>query len=217
MIVGNGLIASEFKEQENYNDYIVFACGVSSSKQTDESEFKREKDLILEYKNYKKKLIYFSTNRYHLNTPYFSHKRNMENLICDNFDDYLIFRLPQIIGYGGNKYNLFNFIREKIINGEKLDIFDSHRSFLDVEDLRRICDYCLNINREIITVSEIQKSKVMDIVGYIADSLNMKPTMNILDSVEEYDSINSPIIEECINFLNLDRANYNKIIIKKYI
>ena len=141
----------------------------------------------------------------------------MENLICDNFDDYLIFRLPQIIGYGGNKYNLFNFIREKIINGEKLDIFDSHRSFLDVEDLRRICDYCLNINREIITVSEIQKSKVMDIVGYIADSLNMKPTMNILDSVEEYDSINSPIIEECINFLNLDRANYNKIIIKKYI
>jgi dTDP-4-dehydrorhamnose reductase len=181
------------------------------------SEFKREEELLLRYKDYKEKLIYFSTNRSHLNSPYFSHKKNMEDLISKNFDNYLIFKLPQIIGNGGNDDNFFNYFKKKIESREKIDVIDSYRSLLDVSDLRKICDYCLALNREIITISQIQKSKVIEIVGYIADNLNTKVYLNKIKADDEYNSINSPIIEECINFLELDRTNYHKILIKKYI
>jgi hypothetical protein len=48
MIIGNGSLANifieKFKDDENI---IIFASGVSSSKETRESEFNREKELLL--------------------------------------------------------------------------------------------------------------------------------------------------------------------------
>ena len=44
MIIGNGLIASAFAStNENYSDYIIFASGVSSSKENSDVEYNREK------------------------------------------------------------------------------------------------------------------------------------------------------------------------------
>ena len=60
MIIGNGLIAKSF---ENYNlDCIIFASGVSSSKEKSRDNFLREVNLLKETisNNPDKKIVYFS-------------------------------------------------------------------------------------------------------------------------------------------------------------
>ena len=47
MIIGNGLISSVFLDDSlDYGNYIIFASGVSNSKETDYEKFEREKKLL---------------------------------------------------------------------------------------------------------------------------------------------------------------------------
>ena len=41
---------------------------------------------------------------------YYHHKENMETIIESSALNYIIFRLPQVVGNGGNKNNLINFL-----------------------------------------------------------------------------------------------------------
>ena len=45
------------------------------------------------------------------------------NWIKKNSKDYIIFRVPQIIGKGGNKSNLVNYLKQSLISGEEIIIF----------------------------------------------------------------------------------------------
>ena len=50
MIVGNGLIAKSFlKKYGKDNNIIIFASGVSNSKETNPDNFKREEDLLVSF------------------------------------------------------------------------------------------------------------------------------------------------------------------------
>ena len=62
MIIGNGLIANSFLDSD-LNNIIIFASGVSNSKEENLLEFDREKKLLLRiiYENFNKKIVYFST------------------------------------------------------------------------------------------------------------------------------------------------------------
>ena len=52
MIIGNGLIATAFKKSnENYDNVIIFASGVSDSKETTQACFDREEKLITDTLN----------------------------------------------------------------------------------------------------------------------------------------------------------------------
>lgn len=46
MIVGNGLIAKEFLEYSNSKNILIFASGVSNSKEERVDEFLREENLL---------------------------------------------------------------------------------------------------------------------------------------------------------------------------
>jgi hypothetical protein len=60
MIVGNGLIAREFKNFE-HEEVVYFASGVSNSINPSQSDFNREQKLLIESLKTRKPLVYFST------------------------------------------------------------------------------------------------------------------------------------------------------------
>jgi hypothetical protein len=118
MVIGNGLLSNKFKEI-NDDKYVFLTIGVSNSKCVDDKEFGREIDMIqnLLSKYDDKTFIYFSTiSIFNKKTPYTKHKKNVEKIIKKSNNKFFIFRIPQVVGKGGNSENLFNFLKNNIQN-----------------------------------------------------------------------------------------------------
>ena len=136
MVIGSGLLGSKLLDryQDDLN-VVIFASGVSSSNETDVNNFKREHDLLSNElrKCGQAKFIYFSTMLSGLyDKAYYIHKYNMEQLIRQSESNYIIFRLPQIIGAIGNANNLVNYLKFVINNGVPIttnysDVCNSNR------------------------------------------------------------------------------------------
>jgi UDP-2-acetamido-2,6-beta-L-arabino-hexul-4-ose reductase len=113
MVIGNGSLATVFFDEFNSNDEIlIFASGVSDSTENKEENFNREKNLLSETikNNYEKKIVYFSSIFVGFKeTKYYSHKLEMENLISTTCKNFLIIRLPQVVGEKGNKKKYCKF------------------------------------------------------------------------------------------------------------
>jgi hypothetical protein len=223
MIVGDGLIATGFEGlKEHYSNYIIFASGVSNSKETSDNEYNREKNLVLKTikENKNLKIIYFSSILVDITkNKYFKNKLEIENIIKKNSDNYIIFRIPQIVGKNGNPKNLVNHIKNSIFNENEITIHSNvERSLLDIDDLVSIVDYCKDkTTREILKISGIEKIKVFTLCELISNFINKKPILKIVDDIE-YDNWyveNSKLIREAI--INIEPINYNFNVLKKYI
>jgi hypothetical protein len=225
MIVGNGLIASVFlKSEDDYKDYIIFASGVSSSKETKFEEFEREKTLLKNVlkKNNNLKLIYFSTILSDkIDNCYYQHKLNVENYIKKNCGNYKIYRIPQILGYSGNNDNLVNYFVNKIKKNEEINLYKNvKRSILDVDDLKKIVDINLtNSKNETLNISSIEKISVINLCKKIGSILNIKPKIKIIVVTTKlnWNTRNSKKINEIINSLDLVKKNYTNNTLIKYI
>ncbi len=219
MIVGNGIIANIFRSNFNDDTYLIFASGVSDSTEENINEFNREEKLLLEmidkYPNLK--LIYFSSIFCGLKFDrYYTHKMKMESLIIKNSKDFLIFRLPQVIGNGGNNKNLFNFFIDSIRNDKVLKIKkNTQRSLIDIDDVFKIVFYCINKSNQIINVSHIEKMYVDDLVRTISKFLKKIPKIEYDDEEYPFDLQNSSIVNEYIS--SIDKVDYTNKIIKRYI
>ena len=127
MVIGNGLIASRFSEYVKNQSVLIFASGVSNSKETKEEEFEQEIELIYRtFENYCKNylFVYFSTcsvyDKEEINSPYVQHKMRIEKIIESTVPDFNIFRVSQAVGFSENKNTLLNFLFDSIsksING----------------------------------------------------------------------------------------------------
>jgi hypothetical protein len=225
MIVGNGLIASVFlKSEKDYKDYIIFASGVSSSKETKFEEFEREKTLLKNVlkKNNNLKLIYFSTILSDkIDNHYYQHKLSVENYIKKNCSNYKIYRIPQILGYSGNNDNLVNYFVNKIKKNEEINLYKNvKRSILDVDDLKKIVDINLtNSKNETLNISSIEKISVINLCKKIGGILNIKPKIKIIVVTTKlnWNTRNSKKINEIINSLDLVKKNYTNNTLIKYI
>lgn len=173
IIIGNGLLGSKFKDSLS-SDCVFFCSGVSNSKEQEIGNFRRESDLLenvlYKYKD-TKKIIYFSSILINQeDSKYLEHKKNMENLICENCDDYLIFRLPQVVGYTKNK-TLISYLSDRIINGDLIELYKkAERNIIDIDDLVRVVDLIL---------SRKEKNKKIEICSKYSLSIN-----NIIKSLE---------------------------------
>ena len=91
MIIGNGDIASILNDRDGV---VFFASGVSNSSEKRESEYQREKDLLLK-QDKSKCIFYFSSividDKDKPETRYIRHKKEMEELIRKNFENYNFF------------------------------------------------------------------------------------------------------------------------------
>ena len=218
MIIGKGLIAKAFEKYNDNDNVIIFSSGVSNSLETRQSEFEREESLLKEYLILNKKLIYFSTVSVvdgSLKSSYVNHKIKMEKLISDNHSNYLIFRLPIVIGSNANKITFFNSLKNKIENSEQLKVFNVSRYLIDVDDLSNTLPILID--------DENEKNKTLNICFD-----NFSSVKDIIDRMEFYlektsDKVyidcdsNKPVDNYYFNTLFKKSNDYNEIIYQKYL
>ena len=173
MIIGNGLIASSIQYSDDHN-YVFFASGVSNSSTINELEFEREfkmiNELLLKYDT--KIFVYFSScyvsNNNSKLTPYYTHKLKMEEYISNNHKNFLILRLPQVIGKSNNNNTLINNFLYKANSNEIINLQKfSNRYFIDILDISII----------------IKKLVHLKIINEILDIFYPKP-YNLIEIIE---------------------------------
>jgi len=190
MIIGNGLIASVCRQHFGDNpNVIVFASGVSNSRENRSEAFLREKLMLIEALHRQKMILYFSTcsiEDYELrNTAYVMHKIEMETLV-QSAADYHIFRLPQVVGKTPNPNTLTNFICQNIVDGTHFLVWrHAKRNLIDIEDVASICSYLVqssHANRKIINIATPFDLYVTELVTIFEIVLGIKANYSLVEA-----------------------------------
>lgn len=194
MIVGNGLIASLFTKHDREN-VIFFASGVSNSLETKIEEFLREENLIRTTikENPNKVFIYFSTCSIYdsskTNSQYVLHKLKMEQIITENCPQYLILRVSNAVGNGGNPNLLMNYLIRSIKNGETINVHTlATRNIIDTEDIKNITLLLLDKNNlnKIINLAYLENYSIIEILQIIEKFFNLKINLNLIKAGSGY-------------------------------
>lgn len=128
MIIGNGDLASVIIDRQ---DVTFFASGVSDSKETNPTEFEREKELLSNQPTLKH-LVYFSSLCiYYSDTAYANHKRIMEQWVKQWFESYTIIRIGNI-SWGKNPNTLINYLKAH----PEAEIQKVYRHIIDKEEFQ---------------------------------------------------------------------------------
>jgi nucleoside-diphosphate-sugar epimerase len=192
MIIGNGLIAKALLKIDN-PDVVFIAAGVSDSSCNDSNHFLREEILVKRIlkENKNKLIVYFSTySIYDLalaNSPYVLHKLRIEKLISESEQKYIISRISNVVGVGGNPKNLFNHIFFSIKNNIKFTLWQNcYRNIILVDDAIKILNHIILNEAEhsetrIFNVVNFENTLVEDIVNSIQIHLNKKAIYTTLD------------------------------------
>ncbi|WP_374360730.1 NAD-dependent epimerase/dehydratase family protein [Pseudoduganella danionis] len=144
MIIGNGLLAQACAPHFRLrDDVLVFASGVSNSRETRAEEYAREQAMLEEALKLNLFTVYFSSCSVHdaelAHTPYVQHKQAMEALITARNRQMAIIRLPQVVGSTPNPYTLTNYLNEQITEGKPFQLWlRAWRNLIDVEDVAAI-------------------------------------------------------------------------------
>lgn len=225
MIVGNGLIANSFKGFE-YNDAIIFASGVSNSLETREFEFQREEILLKKtlLNRGERKIVYFSTcyfNDIKYKINYVNHKKNMENII-EKASNYLILRLPLVIGKKGNKKNFFNHIVDSFEKRNQILIYSKlRRNLIDISDIAKYTKLLLKYKKGKdlkLNLASKYSWNVTTLVDEISKIMNKETKIIMNNQNMKNEKINTDIIENLdVGDKELSSHNYYKMIFKKYL
>lgn len=230
MIIGSGFIATNFKKKnlliKKYG-IVIYASGVSNSKSINKNNFLRERNKIISYQNkIKSKIfIYISTcsifDPSRKNTAYVKHKLNMENVVKQNFNKFIIVRFPEVVGFNSNKNNLINFFYQKINNNNKFKLWsDSMRNILDIDDAVKLC---LNFIKKIknykkinleVNIANTKFVSVKSIV-FIIEKLTLKKAL--YDKIK-FGNLNwkiRPLISDKI--IKMSSVNFNKCYLEKVL
>lgn len=149
MLIGSGLLARAFAEFAGDADFVIFAAGVSDSRETRQEAFAREasrlRDALAETKGV---FVYFGTcskfDPSQRDTPYVRHKDAMEALIGQSARDWRIFRLPQVVGLSDNPGTLINFMVSHLRAGAHFEVWaNATRSIIADRDVARIAKHIL--------------------------------------------------------------------------
>ena len=206
MIIGNGMIANVFKENFLNEDVLIFASGVSNSREIRNSEFIKEMDLvqnsILNFPD--KFFIYFSSCSVHnSDSRYSKHKINVENFIIKNAKKYLVLRLPIVLGKNQSKKQLIGYLYDKLYKKEVVEVYkQANRYIIDSQDLPRIVNLLISkgISNEIVEIAFNNSLFIDEILLVIERVSNNKFEIS-------YSEIYSPYKVENTRFLNLLNSN----------
>ena len=215
MIIGSGLIASSLKKIDTENQ-LFFAAGVSNSLETKASEFEREFSLLK--KNIENsdnlQFIYFSTlsinDQTKQNSPYVLHKLSIEKYIQEHCSNFLILRIGNIVGRGGNPNTLINFLKTQIENVKEIQLHRKAKRFLvDIEDIAPFLQTATLGKNTVINFSYPEQYAVQDIVNSVENILNKKAICSIVDDGDFYD-----VDFEKDTLVYFQNENYEEYLIK---
>lgn len=207
MIVGNGLIANAVQWIDR-DDVTLFCSGVSNSAETAPEVFQREINLILE-QDQSKLFIYFSTisvfNDNYKGKKYREHKLNCEKLIANNFTNYIIIRLPNVVSLNGNRNNLFPFFYHSILNAQHITIYkNATRYLVAAEDIAPIVSQLFKANfTGTLNACFNNPPLVLDLYLYMCEKLE-KPTNYSFGESEDH-----PIIDNKKFIELMSNSDYN--------
>jgi len=221
MIIGRGLIANLFTEID-LDEVVFFASGVSNSSETRKEEFLREQNLVEQtlVNNPEKLFIYFSTcsiydsSKY--NSLYVLHKLHIEEIIKEKAEHFLVLRVSNAVGRGGNPNLLMNYLYRQIITNQQLNVHQhATRNLIDVEDVKDITLQYIQSNRwnRIVNVAYGENYFIPEIVEAFEEILQ-KPAMKLMENKGEHYSID--IHELQYQFSIQDKEAYLNNLIKKY-
>ena len=188
MIIGRGLIANLFTEID-LDEVVFFASGVSNSSETRKEEFLREQNLVEQtlVNNPEKLFIYFSTcsiydsSKY--NSLYVLHKLHIEEIIKQKAEHFLVLRVSNAVGRGGNPNLLMNYLSRQILNDQELVVHQhATRNLIDVEDVKNITlNYIKSKDwNKIVNVAYLENYNIPEII----EALELKYKTNTKKVIE---------------------------------
>lgn len=224
MVVGNGLVAKGFECYEKNDNVVIFASGVSNSTEFRKREFEREFRLLKNLSINKQVLVYFSScsiyDKTLQDTPYVLHKKEIENYISNKFENFIIFRLPTLIGNTANKNTLFNFFFNKIIDGETIPVYKkAFRYIIDIDDISKVLPKMIddrNYWGQKVNVVLNKPISTLEIIKVFEEELKLTADTELLEKGQNFIIDNNIFLELCkkIGF-NID-PEYNANVLKKY-
>lgn len=224
MIIGNGLIASLFKDYDREN-VIFFASGVSNSTESDPAQFLREESVIKKtlQENPEKFFAYFSTCSIYdsskTNSPYVLHKLRMEEMIKNSIEKYLILRVSNAVGKGGNPNLLMNYLIRSVQNNETINVHTkATRNLIDAEDIQKVTLEILEKgeHNKIINIAYPQNYSIIEILELLERFYDKKLNLNLIKAGSGYE-INIPETENYFRKNNLlNKESYLCTILEKY-
>lgn len=224
MIVGNGLIASLFTEYDKEN-IIFFASGVSNSLETRKEEFLREENLIKKtiVENPNKVLIYFSTCSVYdsskTESQYVLHKLKMEQIIIQLCPQYLILRLSNAVGNGGNPNLLMNYLVRSVKNEEIINVHTkATRNLIDVEDIKNITNQLIDKQyfNKIINIAYPENYTIIEILEIMEKFYQTKLYLNLVKSGSGYGIDTHDVESYFIQHALTNKETYLHKILEKY-
>jgi UDP-2-acetamido-2,6-beta-L-arabino-hexul-4-ose reductase len=226
MVVGNGMIANRFMDYKDDDSIIIFASGVSNSKDTIEQNFLREFALLDKTikSNADKVLVYFSTCSIEdedlQSAPYVIHKKAIEKFIEENAPNYFIFRVSNLAGTSNNPYTLLNYFIFNVLQNHPLTVWkNAYRNIIGIDDMYSITNYILQKNlfpNTTINIANPENYSVPFIINTIETYLDKKAVSFEEDKGDNY-NIDVSEIEPIIRHLNIPfNDEYLASLLKKY-
>ena len=194
MIIGNGLIANLFRENDREN-VVFFASGVSNSLETDKSAFQREENLIRKTikENPNKIFIYFSTCSIYDSSKngssYVNHKLKMEQIVEELANQFLILRVSNAVGKGGNPNLLMNYLVNAFHQEKEITVHTlATRNLIDADDVKNITLKFINENsfNKIINVAYLENFSTKEILEILEKHFNKTAKTYLVKSGQSY-------------------------------
>jgi len=188
VVHGSGMMASAIRSAKGIRG-AVFAAGVSNSLETNEASYAREARTLREFidQHTAEKIIYFSSYVAAAGeSRYARHKRDQEDLIAQYSRDFLVLRLPQVVGQTANR-TLISYLVHAARTGAVITIQKrALRSLVDVHDVGRITSLLTdkNVRREVIAVGPPKPMTILEIVEKIESVLSVKIHYKLTDEGE---------------------------------
>lgn len=184
-VYGSGMMASAIRSAEGIRG-AVFAAGVSNSLETNEASYAREARTLREFidQHAAERIIYFSSYVAAAGkSRYAKHKRDQEELLAQYSHDFLVLRLPQVVGQTENRTLISYLVHaartDAVVTIQKRAL----RSLVDVHDVGRITSLLTgkNVTREVIAVGPPQPMAILEIVDKIESLLSVKINYKLTD------------------------------------
>lgn len=224
MVIGSGFIAKAFDKFNNIPNITIYASGVSNSNISDAAELDREIVMLKQYLHTKNCLVYFSTISIHdtslENTPYVQHKKKIENIIKSNCTNYLIFRIPIVVGYSNNPYTLINTLVNQIKRGDTLKVFNkASRYLMDVDDIVRIATTIILDQKKHNTIWDMcfdNKTNISKIITDLENIVGIVAKKEYINKGCSYDVPNENFLTYLQSIGYILPENYIEQTLKKY-